>query len=106
MVATALGTYFPFVHIFWPLFIFLLGYTSLTSFYAVGKNSAIFLFGPWGNKIYPWIAGGLFILFSWIGSLQNAMMLMSIVGALLLIFNLYGIIRLSDKIKFNLITKE
>jgi len=101
MVATALGQYFPFVNIFWPVFIFLLGYTSLTSFYAVGKSSAEFLFGVVGNKVYPWIATILFILFSYIGDVAYSMMLMSIVGALLLMFNLYGIIRLSDKIKFN-----
>jgi len=102
MVATALGKYFPFVDILWPIFIFLLGFTSLTSFYVVGKNSAAFLFGSIGNKIYPFVAIALFLAFSCIGTMFHAMMLMSITGALLLMFNLYGIIRLSDKIQFNL----
>jgi AGCS family alanine or glycine:cation symporter len=102
MVATALGAYFPFVNTFWPLFIFLLGYTSLTSFYAVGKNSAQFLFGKIGEKIYPWLASILFLIFPYLGDMSDAMTFMSITGALLLMCNVYGIIRLSDKIKFQL----
>ncbi len=101
MVATALSKYFPYITLFWPLFIFLLGYTSLTSFYAVGKNSSAFLFGSLGNTLYPFVATILFILFSYVGSLQVDMMLMSITGALLLLCNLYGIIQLSHHIKFN-----
>ncbi len=101
MVAAALGKYFPFVNVFWPLFIFLLGYTSLTSFYVVGKNSASFLFGSIGDKIYPFLASILFVIFSYVGTMAQAMTIMSITGALLLMFNLYGMIRLSDKIKFN-----
>lgn len=102
MVATALGKYFPFVHVFWPLFIFLLGYTSLTSFYTVGKNAANFLFGTLGGKLYPCVATALFIAFPYIGDMSQAMLFMSITGALLLMFNVYGIIRLSDKIQFKL----
>jgi len=105
MVATALGTYFPFVIYFWPLFIFLLGYTTLTSFYTVGKNAAVFLYGEWGSRIYPWLATVLFIVFPFMGTMSDAMTLMSITGALLLIINLYGIIFLSKNIKFNLDTK-
>jgi len=102
MVAAALGTYFPFVHFFWPFFIFLLGYSSLISFYSVGKNAARFLFGEIGSRFYPVIATILFISFSYIGTMQDVMISMSITGALLLLCNLYGIVRLSDKIKFNL----
>lgn len=102
MVAKALSIYFPFVQVLWPFFIFLLGYTSLTSFYAVGKNAASFLFGLKGEKIYPFIATILFIIFPYFGDMSHAMIFMSITGALLLMFNVYGIIRLSDKIKFNL----
>lgn len=102
MVATALGIYFPFVKILWPFFIFLLGYTSLTSFYAVGKDAAYFLFGSMSEKIYPIIATVLFIIFPYFGDMSHSMTFMSITGALLLMFNLYGIICLSDKIKFRL----
>ena len=100
MVANALGLYFPFVHALWPLFIFLLGYTSLTSFYAVGKNAAQFLYGNIGEKIYPVLATILFASVVFIGDISDAMIFMSITGALLLMFNVYGIIRLSDQIKF------
>lgn len=102
MVSTALALYFPFVQVVWPIFIFLLGYTSLTSFYAVGRNAAIFLFGDIANVVYPCVATGLFITFSYIGTTSQAMTCMSITGALLLMINLYGIIRLSDKIQFTI----
>ncbi|MDP3788298.1 MAG: amino acid carrier protein [Candidatus Chromulinivorax sp.] len=105
MVATALAQYFPFVTAFWPLFIFLLGYTSLTSFYAVGKNAAYFLFGATGGKVYPFLATALFIIFPFVGTMYQAMTFMSITAALLLMFNVYGMIRLSDKIKFKLESK-
>jgi AGCS family alanine or glycine:cation symporter len=105
MVATALGKYFPWVTVFWPLFIFLLGYTSLTSFYTVGKNAAAFLFGNLGSRIYPFLAIFLFIFFPSIGTISQSMIFMSTTGALLLICNVYGIVLLSDKIEFNLMGK-
>ena len=106
LVAEALQLYFPYINIFWPMFIFLLGYTSLISFYSVGKNAAVFLLGDNGNKIYPIFAALAFLGFSYIGENVHAMMFMAITGMFLLILNVYGIIMLSDKIKFNLTTKE
>lgn len=106
LVAKALQLYFPYIDIFWPLFIFLLGYTSLISFYSVGKNAAIFLLGDKGNYIYPIFAGLAFLLFSYVGENDHAMMFMAIVGMLLLIVNIYGIVMLSDHIKFNFKIKE
>lgn len=106
LVAQALQLYFPYINLFWPMFIFLLGYSSLISFYTVGKNAAVFLWGEKGNKIYPIFAGSAFLLFSYVGENDHAMMFMAITGMLLLILNMYGIVMLSDKIKFNLKTKE
>lgn len=106
LVAEALQFYFPYINIFWPMFIFLLGYTSLISFYSVGKNAAVFLLGDAGHKIYPLFAGSAFLLFSYVGTNDHAMMFMAITGMLLLIINLYGIVMLSDKITFRLTTKE
>ena len=105
LVAQALQLYFPFINIFWPMFIFLLGYTTLISFYSVGKNAAVFLLGDKGNVVYPIFAAIAFVACSYIGENVHAMMFMAIVGMFLLILNLYGIIMLSDKIKFSL-TKE
>ena len=64
-------------------------------------NSANFLFGAIGNRVYPFIATALFVIFPYMGDMSHAMIFMSITGALLLMFNVYGIIRLSDKIKFS-----
>jgi len=102
LVAEALSLYFPYVNLVWPMFIFLLGYSSLISFYAVGKNASVFLFGKNGNIAYPVFASCVFVIFSYIGENQHAMMFMAITGMMLLLVNVYGIIRLSDKIKFNL----
>jgi len=105
LVEQALQLYFPYINIFWPMFIFLLGYTSLISFYSVGRSGAVFLLGDKGNTIYPIFASCAFLVFSYIGTNDHAMMFMAITGMLLLIINVYGIIMLSDKIKFN-VTKE
>jgi len=105
LVAESLSLYFPYVNIFWPMFIFLLGYSSLISFYSVGKNAAVFLLGKKGNIIYPIFASCAFLIFSYIGENQHAMMFMAIIGMMLLLINVYGIIQLSDKIKFKLESK-
>ena len=106
LVAQALQLYFPYINIFWPMFIFLLGYTSLISFYSVGKNAAVFLLGNKGHYVYPVFAASAFLAFSYIGENDHAMMFMAITGMFLLILNVYGIVMLSDKIKFNLTIKE
>lgn len=105
VVAHALGKYFSHIDVIWPLFIFLLGYSSLIAFYAVGRKAAEFLFGSMGSKLYPVFAALAFLGVSFIGQEQHAMMIMSITGTLLLIVNVYGMIMLINGVKFDLSKK-
>ena len=102
VVAVALGKYFSHIDLIWPMFIFLLGYSSLIAFYSVGRKAAIFLIGDHGRKLYPIFAGLSFLLVSNFGEEQHALMIMSIVGTLLLMINLYGLVSLLDRVKFDL----
>ncbi|MCX5923459.1 MAG: amino acid carrier protein [Candidatus Dependentiae bacterium] len=100
-VPAALSMYFPYVNIIWPLFIFLLGYSTLIAFFAAGRRSATILFPKYGANIYIVLATMLFLIFSFLGTLAQCLSVMSIVGVLLLICNLYGLFFLRNEIIFD-----
>lgn len=102
VVAAAFSKYFSYVDVIWPLFIFLLGYSSLLAFFAAGRRAAIMLFPKYGSVLYIVFAGAAFLFFSFFGSLAHCMSVMSIVGTLLLMINLYGLYYLKDEVVFNL----
>jgi len=102
VVMAALQTYFPFIEKFFPIFIFLLGYSSLIAFFAVGRKAALFLSPKYGNKLYLIYAFCAFLAFSYIGKESDSLMIMSVTGFLLLVINLYGMFRLRNRIDFNI----
>lgn len=106
VVAEAFSQYFSYVNIIWPLFIFLLGYSSLLAFFAAGRRAAMFLFPKYGSPLFMLFAGSAFLFFSFFGSLAHCMSVMSIVGTLLLIINLYGLYYLKDEVVFDLRLKK
>jgi alanine or glycine:cation symporter, AGCS family len=97
MVQAALAQYFPYMNVFMPILILLLGYSTLVAFFCVGLKCATFLFKENGRTIYIIYALLAFILFSFVDETQ-AMLLMSIAGALLLSLNLLGLYRLKHEI--------
>lgn len=99
MVQEALGKYFGMMPLFMPLFIFLLGYSTMISFLTVGIKSAKFISPKRGRKIYLIASSIAFIFFSFINQ-TSALSVMAIVGGLLLLINLYGIIKLRHEIEF------
>lgn len=105
VLAQALAEYIPHIKIIWPFFIFLLGYSSLIAFYAVGKKSAQFLWPKHGKVAYTIYAICSFLLFSFVGTETHIMTVMSSAGAFLLLLNMYGILRLRNDISFKLNTK-
>lgn len=105
VVAEAFSQYFSYVHIIWPLFIFLLGYSSLLAFFASGRRAAMLLSPRYGAAMYLVFTTAAFLLFSFVGTLAHCMSVMSIVGTLLLMINLYGLYYLKDEIVFNLRSK-
>lgn len=102
LVSTALGLHIPYVDYVWPLFVFLLGYSSLIAFFAAGKKSAKFLSQKYGERLFMLYAAFAFILFSFYGDENNMLTFMAIIGICLLIINMYGIFSLRNHISFNL----
>lgn len=101
LVQTALGQYFPYMHFFMPLFLFLLGYNTINAYFCVGLKCADHLSPRWGRKIYYVYAVAALLLFSFLGTSQ-AQAAMAIAGVSLLLINGVGIFRLRHEISFNL----
>lgn len=105
VVAESFAQYFPYVYTAWPLFIFLLGYSSLLAFFAAGRRCAMFLSPKYGSTLYMIFATTSFLVFSFLGTLNQCMAMMALVGMLLLAINLYGLFCLRDQVNFDLKSK-
>jgi alanine or glycine:cation symporter, AGCS family len=106
MVVAALSKYFSHVDIIWPLFIFLLGYSTLIAFFAAGRKSAQSLSKKYGAPIFTLLGSISFIIFSYVGSEEHCLTVMSLVGVTLLIVNVYGMWKLSHHINYDIEAKE
>lgn len=98
-VAQALSNYFPYMNHFMVVFFFLAGFTTIIAFFTVGMKCARFLSSQWGEKIYMVYAIGAFSFFSFFDQ-SKVMLIMSVSGGLLMMFNLVGIARLRNHIEF------
>lgn len=101
MIPQTLSQYFSHVDIIWPLFIFLLGYTTMIAFFGAGRRAAILLSPKYGVQLYMAFASVAFLVFSFFGTQSHCLAMMSLVGCLLLICNLYGLFFLRDEIIFD-----
>lgn len=101
MVQEGLGLYFPYMHVFMPLFLFLLGYSSILAYFVVGAKCAKFISKKWGPTLYYIYACIALPLFAFVDATE-AFLIMSLSGALLLILNLLGIYLLRKEIEFGL----
>jgi len=97
LVKNALSVHFPVMKVFMPLFLLIVGYTTIIAYFCVGLKCARFLAPKNGEKIYIAYAIASFVFFSFFDQMQ-ALLVMSISQALLLIFNLLGIFRLRHHI--------
>ncbi|MCP3659977.1 MAG: sodium:alanine symporter family protein [Bacteroidetes bacterium] len=97
MTQMALSNYFPYMKLFMPIFIGILGYSTIIAFFAVGLKSAEFISPKCGKKLYYCYAIISLILFSFVES-DSVLTIMSICGALLLFINVYGIYKLRKEI--------
>lgn len=101
LVQNALANYFPGMHIFMPLLLLVLGFTTIISYFCAGIKCAEFLSPKFGRKTYYAYACCCTLVFVCFQTAQ-ALTLMSITAALLLLLNLYGIYQLSDEIGFTI----
>lgn len=99
-VQVALSQVFPYMHVFMPIFIVIVGFTTIIAYFCVGLKCSRFLSPRYGEKIYLGYAIFSFIFFSFFDP-SKALLMMSISGALLLIINLLGIFRLRDEISYS-----
>ena len=99
-VATALAQYFPFIDVFMTVLFFLAGFTTIIAFFVVGMKSARFISKEWGEKVYMLYAIFAFIFFSFYDQTEVAL-IMTLSGGLLMLFNLWGIIKLRRDITFD-----
>lgn len=99
LVQTALSHYFPYMDFFMPLFLSIVGFTTIIAFFCVGLKCARFLFPKRGHTFYV-IYGTLSLVASTFIRQTEALLIMSIAGALLLIINLIGIFILRKQISF------
>ncbi len=105
LVQLALGQYFPYMHFFMPIFLFMLGYNTINAYFCVGLKCAEHLSNRWGRSLYYIYAVAALLLFSFLGTSQ-AQAAMAIAGVSLLLINGCGIFLLRHEISFNLASPQ
>ena len=101
MVQAALSNYFPYMHIFMPIFLFLLGYSTMIAYFVVGAKSAKFLWPKYGTMLFYLYGAVALFVFSFVPQ-DQAYSVMLIVGGLLVVLNVLGIFVLRKEIDFDL----
>jgi AGCS family alanine or glycine:cation symporter len=101
MVQESLAQHFPYMHIFMPVFLFLLGYSTILAYFVVGAKCAKFISKKWGPTLYYFYASIALPLFAFVDA-THAFVIMSLAGACLLILNLTGIFLLRKEVHFGL----
>lgn len=97
-VVAALTPYFPHIRELIALLFFLAGWTTVLGFMSVGLKTAKSL-TPRGPLIYLTYALGSFVIFSFVDQ-NHARLVMYVAGALLMLINVAGIVKLRNEIEF------
>lgn len=93
--------YFVGVDIFMPVFIFLLGYSTMIAYMCVGFKCAQHLSPKWGKTVYLIYAVFSLLFFSYVDPTE-ALIIMSLTNALLLVINSVGMFILHRRVRFTL----
>jgi AGCS family alanine or glycine:cation symporter len=99
LVQTALSNYFPFMNIFMPCFLLILGYTTIIAYACIGMKCAKFLHPKHGMKIYLSYGVIAWLLSSFFDQ-STALLIMSLAQGCLLIINLTGLFKLRHEVIF------
>ncbi|MEI8366303.1 MAG: amino acid carrier protein [Parachlamydiaceae bacterium] len=102
LVQSALAQYFPGMHIYMPLFLLILGFTTIISYFCAGIKCAEFLSPRIGRKAYYVYTSISCMVFVWLQS-EQALTVMSIIAAILLLINMTGVYRLRHEIGFQFV---
>jgi AGCS family alanine or glycine:cation symporter len=99
LVQTALSSYFPFMNVFMPCFLLILGYTTIIAYACIGMKCAKFLHPKHGMRVYL-IYGIIAWLLSSFFDQSTALLIMSLAQGCLLIINLTGLFKLRKEVVF------
>lgn len=97
-VALALSEHFPYIKYFMGVILFLAGYSALIAYFAVGAKSAKYLWNNGGVFLYYLYAILAFVFFSFHDQ-DKVILMMSMTSGLLMIINVFGIMKLRHEIK-------
>lgn len=101
LVQKALAKYFPFVDFFMPLFLLILGYSTITAYFCAGVKSAEFLSKKWGKPFFYFYALMALAISAFVDTAQ-AQAVMAISGGLLLVINCCAIFFLRHELNFSM----
>ncbi len=87
-----------------PLFILIVGYSTMIAYFGVGIKCSRFLSPKYGVPLYIIYGMTTLVFFSFFDQ-THALLIMSIAGAMLLITNLFGIFRMRHQIIFAMESK-
>ena len=100
LVQMSLSGFFPYMHYFMPFFLFLLGYTTVITYFCAGAKTAEYMAPKYGRPVYYLYSVVVLFIFSYVETTQ-ALIVMSIVQVMLLALNLAGILRLRKELSFD-----
>lgn len=100
LVQSALSLYFPHMDLFMPIFLFLVGYSTINAYFCIGLKCAQWLSPAYGRWCFYFYAISVFALFSFL-ELSTAQTVISIAACLLLLLNGYGIVKLRHEISYD-----
>ncbi len=100
LVQAALQTYFPHMNIFMPIFIFMLGFSTINAYLVAGIKAAQFLSPKRGRNVFIALSSFAFLFFSFYDS-ALAMTVMYTCGGLLMVINIPGILALRRYIRYS-----
>jgi len=101
LVQNALTQYLPYMNYFMPVMLFLLGYSTIITYFCAGMKTASFLSPRFGRPMYYVYAVSALMVFAFFDTTQ-ANTLMSFVLACLLALNVASIIKLRKDIDFTI----
>ena len=98
-IVLGLSTAVSYAEVFMSIIFFIAGFTTIIGYLVVGQKCAKFINKKYGQIIYILYATCAFIFFSFYDQ-SMVMLLMSVSSGLLLIFNVCGLLKLRNQIKF------
>lgn len=99
LIQEALSHYFPYMDYFMPACLFILGYSTITSYFVAGVKCAEFMLPKYGKNLYMFYGFCAFIIFSFVET-RYAFAIMSTAGGMLMVINLAGIMKLRKDIVY------